>query len=308
MRRFFLTLALLQALGVAGLAATYSLQIGDVKWTGGPGGYSCFSSTAYPNTIAFTITKLTSGTTTYAVAAGRSTTTGTYSRQMAYGANRINYQLYTGSSMAYVLEAPPAANASQVISGSSSAKTGQVLPLTCTWYVPPNQRVPPGTYTDQIQVRVIRTYSDNGAPQDTRTITLSVVVLSGASLSLVASGSPFDSGSLSQTLNFGTLRQGLKQGCDLLILKNTACRVTFSSANLGALKNASASTDNSVAYACQVDGGLLDLTQPATVTLPTGVSTSQDGTRLPVAVTIGDPSAASAGDYRDDITITATAL
>src|SRR5512140_2656830 len=112
----FLGLLLSGALTVFA-AADYSLQIGNVTWIGGASGYNSFSATAYPNTVNFTITKLASGNKSYAVTAGPAANSGTYNRRLASGANTLNYQFYTSSALANVLEAPPTANASQVLSG-----------------------------------------------------------------------------------------------------------------------------------------------------------------------------------------------
>jgi len=287
-------------------ANNYSLQIGNVTWSGGPGGYNCFNNTAYPNTVNFTITKRVSGNRSYAVTAGTSANTGTYTRRLASGASTLNYQLYTSSAMANVLEAPPTANSSQVISGNSASPSGTVIPLSFTFYIPPNQLVPPGTYTDQIRVSIFNSFNDQNPPEATASILFTAVVSSSASLCLVPTGSGFNSSSASQTLNFGTLVQGQTKSCDLLVLKNTGCTVTFNSANLGVLKTTPTSTSDQIPYTCTVNGSAINLTQTASLTLPSGVSTTADGTRLPITITIGNLANAAAGDYHDDITVTVT--
>ena len=304
MRKWIPLIGLLLAATKA-FAQNYSLQIGNVIWVGGPSGYNCFNNTAYPNTVNFTITKLANGNKSYAVTAGPSFNTGTYTRRLASGGNTLNYQLYTDSSMSYVLEAPPTANARQVISGNSVAHSGTAMPLSLLFYIPPGQLVPPGTYSDQITMSVFGSYDDNGAPQSTATISYTATVVSCASLCLVRTGSGFDSSSASQTLNFGDLAQGQMMSCDLLVLKNTSCTVSFNSANQGVLKLTPATSDQ-IPYTCTVNGTALDLSTTATLTLPPGVSTSRDGARLPVAVTVGNLGYPSAGDYSDIITITVT--
>ncbi len=295
------------AAGLNVATAQYSLQIGNVTWTGSPGGYNCFSGTAYPNTVDFTITKQQPGRQDYAVAAGPSGNTGSYSRQMASGANRLGYQLYTTSGLNNVLKTPPTASATEVISGSMSHGSGLVIPLSFVLYISPNQLVPPGIYTDQITISVYDSYNDTRAPMATRTITITAVVIPGAALSLVPSGSSFN-GNTSQSLNFGTLTQDKSLGCDLLIRKNTSCNITFSSINSGVMKAIPTPTSDHVPYACTVNGNLLNLATPAQMNLPSGVSPSQDGNRLPINITVGDPANAAAGDYQDQITITVVAL
>ena len=306
MRCFLLGLILFGTMLDAAVAQ-YSLQIGNVAWVGSPGGYSCFSSAEYPNTVNFTITKTEAGNRRYAVTAGPSATTGTYNRQLRSGVSRLNYQLYTTSARSFVLKAPTSATANEVISGSSNAGVGTAIPLSFTFYIPPNQLVLPGTYTDQITVSIYRSYSDTHAPVNTRTITLTVVVVPAAILSLVPSGSGF-SGSTSQNLNFGTLTPGKSLGCDLLVRKNTGCNISFSSLNGGVMRLIPSPTSDAVAYSCTVNGSLLNLATPAQLSLPAGLSPSQEGNRLPIHITIGDPGNAAAGDYQDQITITVVAL
>jgi spore coat protein U-like protein len=305
MRIFILGLVLLGAISARG-DADYTLQIGNAVWTGSPGGYDCFSGTAYPNTINFTITKQKPGNRPFAVAAGPSATTGSYSRQMASGGSRLNYQLYTTSSLNYVLKTPPSAIASEIITGRPDYPQQTVIPLSFTLYIPPGQLVAAGGYTDQITFSVYRTYDDTSAPQDTRTVSITAVVASGASLAVVPTGSGFSS-SASQTLNFGTLTSGRSLGCDLLVRKNTGCNLTFSSSNGGVMRLLSELTSDQVSYSITVNGSPLSLASTANLTLPGGVSPSQDGNRLPVSITIGDVGSAAAGNYRDEITITVVA-
>ena len=306
MRHFIFSLFLLSIVSDAA-DAQYSLQIGNVNWTGSPGGYNCFSSTEYPNTVNFTITKTENGKRAYAVTAGPSANTGNYTRQLASGPNRLDYQLYTTSARNFVLKAPTVATAGEVISGSSNAKSGTVFPLSFTLYIPPSQLVLPGTYTDQVSIRIYQSYNDTGVLMDSRTITITAVVIPGAALSLVPTGSGF-SASTSQNLNFGNLALGQNQGCDLLVRKNTGCNITFSSLNGGVMKIIPTPTADQVPYACTVNGSLLNLATTAQMNLPSGVSPSQDGNRLPINITIGDPADASAGDYQDQIIITVVAL
>ncbi len=306
MRAFILGLFLLGA-ALACRAADYTLQLGNIAWTGGPGGYDCFSGTVYPNTVDFVISKQTPGNQRFAVATGPSATSGGYNRQMASGASRLNYQLYVTSALTYVLKAPPTATASEIITGRPDHPQQTVIPLSFTLYIPPSQLVPPGTYTDQITVSIYRTYDDTSAPQDTRTITVTAVVAAAVALAVVPSGSSFSS-SASQSLNFGTLTTGRSLGCDLLVRKNTGCNISFSSRNGGVMKLMSSPETDQVPYTCTVNGSLLNLASPAQISLPSGVSLSQDGSRLPVEVTIGSVGGATAGNYQDEITITVIAF
>lgn len=304
MRKIILALIWL-TFALPATAAQFTLQIGNITWSGSPGGYQCFNNTAYPNTINFTLTKTVNGSRTYAVTAGTSATSGSYNRQLASGGNRLNYQLYTSSAMSYVLQAPNTATANNVLSGNATGGNGQVIPRSFILFVPTGQGVPPGTYTDTVLIGVRSRYN-SGTVLTSKTITITVVVPATAVLSIIPTGGGFSS-STSQTLNFGQLANAQVRSCDLLIKKNTACTVAFTSANLGVLKMIPTPTTDQVPYAFKVNGITLNLSSSANVILPTGVSPAPDGTRLPVVVTMGDPSGATAGNYQDQITITVTA-
>ena len=286
-------------------AQTYTLQIGNISWSGSPGGYNCFSSTAYPNTINFTITHNQSGAATYAVTAGISTSSGSYNRQLASGGYRLNYQLYTTSAITYVLQAPMTATPNNVISGSNSTKN-TVIPLSFTFFVPPGQAVPPGTYTDTVTIGIYSAYNSL-SPMTTQTITISVVVAAAAAVSIVPTGGPFNSANPQLTLNFGTLSVGQIQSCDVLIKQNNNCTVFYSSANNGVLKEIPIPTTDAIPYTCVAGGLTLDLSHPGSVPLPPGLSPAPDGNRYSVTITIGNLSNPSAGTYQDQITLTVQA-
>jgi spore coat protein U-like protein len=305
----------LRIIGIGGLllgalnsmAANYSLQISDVTWMGSPGGYDCFTGAAYPNTVNFTITKTANGRKDYALTAGTSANTGSYTRQLSSGGSRLNYQLFTTSGMNYNLKAPPSAQANEVLSGSVPGPGGQVIPLSFVFFIPPGQVVPPGTYTDQVTISIYDAYDSVGSPQATRTITISAVVVAGAAMSIVPTGGPFNSSRPQYTLNFGTLSTGQQQSCDVLIKQNNNCTLYYSSANRGVLQQVPVPTTDQIPYSCMVAGAMLDLSQAGSLSLPPGISPGSDGARYPVNITIGNVGNASAGTYEDQITITVQA-
>ena len=288
-------------------AATYSLQISDVTWMGSPGGYDCFTSAAYPNTVNFTITKIANGRKGYAVTAGPSANTGSYTRKLRSGGSRLNYQLYTTSGMNYALKAPPTAMANEVLSGSVPGAGGQVIPLSFVFFIPPGQVVPPGTYTDRITISIYDAYNSVGSPQATKIITIRAGVVAGAAMSIVPTGAPFNASRPQYTLNFGMLSTGQRQSCDVLIKQNNNCTVYYSSANRGVLKQVPIPTTDQIPYSCMAAGSMLDLSQAGRISLPPGISPGPDGARYPVSITIGNVGNATAGTYEDQITITVQA-
>ncbi len=296
--------ALMLAAGIAcASAASYTLQIGNVVWHGSAGGYACFSSTAYPNTINFSLTKQGRGRANYAVTAGPSQNTGTYTRKLRSGGNYLNYTLYTTSAMTYELKAPPTANANEVISGSLSGKSGQVVPLAFVFFIPAGQVVPPGTYTDSVTFQIYPAYNSTGSPYDYATVTFSVVVAATAAVSIVPTGNPFNNSAPQLTLDFGTLQTGAAKSCDLLIKQNNNCTVYYSSANNGVLKQTASSSSDQIPYSVSSSGINIDLSHATSIALPAGVSPQPDGNRYPLTVTIGTMGNPEAGTYQDQITI-----
>ncbi|MCX8107712.1 MAG: spore coat U domain-containing protein [Verrucomicrobiae bacterium] len=300
-RIIFLSVAWL--LEIQSAVAAYSLQVGNVLWTRSPGGYVCFTDSVYPNTVRFTITKLKPGQEDYAVAAGPSGTTGTYNRQLSSGTSRLSYQLYVDASLRNTWKAPPMATASEVISGWAPGNAGQVIPLSFILFVPAGQIVEPGRYTDHVTISVYQAYNDPAPPVDTRTITITVVVLPGSALSIVPTGGTF-SPNTRHRLDLGTLSTGKSLGCDVLVRKNTSCDVMFTSVNRGVLRMADGSGDDFVPYTFVVNGNKIGLATPARITLSGGVTQSPDGVRVPVQVTVGDIENPAAGNYHDEVVVT----
>ena len=303
----FITGLFLCASLLGATAANYTIQIGNVNWIGSAGGYACFSGTAYPNTVNFTITKAAAGRQNYAVTAGPSKNTGNYTRQLSSGGNSLNYALYTTSAMTYQLKAPTTAIANEVISGSIAGQASQVVPLSYIFYVTPGQVVPPGTYTDQITFSVYPAYNSTGTPDATQTITLTVVVAAGAAISIVPTGRSFDSSAPQLTLDFGALQAGQTRSCDVLIKQNNNCTVNYSSANNGVLKQIPTPTADQIPYTLSASGLNIVLTQPGSILLPSGISPQPDGNRYPISITIGTLGNPAAGTYQDQITITVVA-
>jgi hypothetical protein len=295
----------LAAMGCAG--ADYSLQISDVTWIGSPGGYDCFSSAAYPNTVDFTITKNATGRKSYAVTAGPSMNTGSYTRRLRSGSMSLDYQIYTTSTMNYIMKAPLAAQPNEVLSGSVPGKGGQVVPLSFVFFIPPGQVVAPGNYTDQVTFSIYDAYNSINAPQVTKIVTLRVAVAASAAMSIVPTGGSFNSSRPQYTLNFGALSTGQRQSCDVLIKQNNNCTVFYSSANRGVLKQVPVPSSDQIPYTCSAAGSLIDLSQPGNIGLPGGISPGSDGARYPIEITIGNIDGASAGNYEDQITLTVQA-
>lgn len=117
-------------------------------------------------------------------------------------------------------------------------------------------------------------------------------------LSLVSSGAPFDLGSTSKTMNFGTLSSGQQMDFDLVIKTNAGYRVRLESQNRGKL----IFRTSSVPYTLSLGGGVVALDGEVIVAQGGGVS-GNNGYRLPGRITISALGDAQAGTYTDAVTI-----
>jgi hypothetical protein len=165
-----------------------------------------------------------------------------------------------------------------------------------------------GSYDDNFAVRVYEGTFGWHSLEDTDTFNIRYTVSKKIDLSVVNTGSPFDPGATSKTLDFGRLATAKAMSFDLVLKYNAGYQVKLSSENDGALKNATSSYK--IPYALVVNGSLVDLSgsshHPQVVGQGWGASPDA-GKRLPGTVTIGPVnSATQAGSYQDVITITVT--
>ena len=109
------------------------------------------------------------------------------------------------------------------------------------------------------------------------------------------------------TLDFGALQTGLTKSCDVLVKQNNNCTVNYSSANNGVLKQIPTPTTDQIPYTFSASGMNIDLTQPGSILLPSGVSPQPNGNRYPIIITIGTLGNPAAGTYQDQITISVVA-
>lgn len=276
----------------------YTLQISDINL----GSYDINNGIVYPAT--FTITKQKMGRANYAVTASVSSNTGTYLRRLSYGSYSLEYHIYTSSDMTYEMKAPPQATRNEVISGWLAGQDEQIVTLTMYIAVPANQLVPPGIYTDTIEIAVYPFYNSPPPPDDARQITISVLVPPFMNLAIVEPGANFTENT-SLTLDFGILSPGKTLGCDLIVIKNCPCKLTISSLNNGTLKH---KTDDQakVSYIFRFSGTPTPLTTPVELLLNNS-TLIPGGQRFPITITIGQFKELEPGEYFDIITITLSA-
>lgn len=168
-----------------------------------------------------------------------------------------------------------------------------------------NAKYPSGTYTDSIPVRLYSGLPFNDAVlEDSRTMSISLVIPPEIALSLVDVGSPFDPSDTYQVMDFGELSTGESLEADLKVLSNSGYRVYMESENKGNLKN---TVENSnIKYDLYLNNKKKNLNKKKKVAEGNN-STPVSGDNYRIEVRIGNVSGAKAGTYTDNITITAEA-
>jgi spore coat protein U-like protein len=94
----------------------------------------------------------------------------------------------------------------------------------------------------------------------------------------------------------------------LRVRSNSGYTVTFESENGGAMKNTDPTDNSTVAYVLEVDGAVVDLSRGRrpSVARNSGM-TDSNGERRGLSFAAGPVGDATAGTYRDNITITVAA-
>lgn len=267
--------------------------------------------------ITFTVTRRNSQACSYVVVFSKSAGTTDYNRRMTAARGALRYQLYKDAALTNTLkDQPDVTSANDAIVGSFSA--GQGLSQTQTFYLQipyslattPSLK-PPGLYVDNLVVSVFGgAIGSLVSPDATAHLGVATTVPRDIELSLVPSGGGFDPNSTAQTLDFGTLAQGMARSLDLRVLSNAGYVVTFSSQNNGNLVlSGSGGQDPStrVPYRVTVNSAAQNLAGSATNPVPVATGwgqTTTSGIVNPVLITIGDVSGKVAGRYSDNITVT----
>jgi spore coat protein U-like protein len=161
-----------------------------------------------------------------------------------------------------------------------------------------------GTYFDTVTVEAVSNNNNVNFGGQT-SATIQCIMPTEIDISLVDTGAAFNLSDTNQVLNFGTLTQGDSQSFDILARSNAGYAIYFSSQNNGKLKHLS--ENESIDYSVIAGGSTINLgssqSTPALIAQATGV-TSEDGARIPIEVTMGNPQSKLQGQYQDLITIT----
>jgi hypothetical protein len=231
-----------------------------------------------------------------------------YNRKLFKGTNTIGYQLYTGNPFTFVVkDIPDATSNTDVLPGSFTAGNKQAV--QSYWAVLGNTAYQAwGIYQDTVSVNLYQgNVNGTYTLAQSQSMSFSYNEPKAIDLSLVPSGAAFDLASTSMNLAFGTLTTGKTLGFDAVMKYNAGYKLSVSSQNAGNMFNSA--TSSKVSYALSANGSAIDLSagpgSPAQVSTGGGVSPAA-GTRIPIAVTIGDISKSLAGNYSDFLTLVVT--
>lgn len=224
------------------------------------------------------------------------------SRSLQSGPSLFPVQFYKDSSNTQILKSEFEASASDVLTGSFSGNLHQARSeFFINLNLNENRLVSFGNYAQSYTLKLFEGPFGQGILRDQKIILVSYLQTRFTELSLVPIGSAFIQSSLSQSLDFGPLKEGSTRGFDIVMLHNAGYSISISSLNDGKLKHET--KNNYVLYDLTIDGSPVSISYLASIIkIGNGIS-SPNGTRLPVFVKIGDVSKATAGTYTDVITI-----
>lgn len=233
-----------------------------------------------------------------------------YATNLANG-NKIYYNLYKNAGGTQILKNPSDITSDNEVLMGQIAKD-QKLDLTYYFSVSPytSSSLPrAGTYVDYVQVQA---YSGKwwaiNSYEGYKNLAVQIIVPKLSAISLVDTGASFDPSDTSQVLDFGELEQNEQMSFDLMVVSNAGYNVTFSSNNLGVLKNTTVTTgNNTIQYELYVNNTQRSLSAPSVVASGSG-TTPSSGNRIPVRVKIKNVDNKEPGTYTDYITITTTTI
>lgn len=219
----------------------------------------------------------------------------------------LRYELYKDASGSERLRPVGGATENEVFSGVvPGGRSGIALQFVVI--LPPEQLVPPGHYSDEIEFALYEGSLGSGVLRDRRRVRLTASVPSIAAISF-AEGGAFDPHQNTYALNFGDLRAGDRRVVQLKVRANGGYRLRLGSKNRGSLRHVDAGDDSVVSYVLTVDGIPVDLARGP------DVEVAANGDLVPAAgrshlleFSVGEIGNATAGVYRDVIDVTVLGL
>lgn len=169
--------------------------------------------------------------------------------------------------------------------------------------VPAGQVQPQGSYTGEVNLRVIAQGAD--VPLSAPVTTLAAEVPGRAQMALSGSSTRAARGMAPPAIDFGELQTGEVGRVFVHVWSNSSVRVTMSSDNRGRMLHVDNASLTPVAYTAAFDGQPISLQAPVTVQRTPPATAA--GAAYELALTVGDVSGRFAGLYRDRITVSVEA-
>lgn len=290
-------------------AMACSLTVADVTstvWTGNRGqGYDVFDPQRRAQAVTFRV-RSHNGSCSFFATVAPVAEAGTGVGRLQGGQGRLRYEVSKDASGSRPLKPLGLATNDETFTGSGSA-SGSMTSFQFAFSIPPGQVVPPGHYSDDLEIAAYEGTLANPILRDRRRVKVNVPVPAVAELSF-SEGGGFDPNSGSFTVNFNNLRAGMRSVVRLKARSNAGYRITFQSEN-GGLRNINPTDDSLVHYETSIDGSSVTLSRGAlTQAILNSGMTDMSGQQHVIDFTIGDIGSATAGDYIDTINLSVFTL
>lgn len=217
-----------------------------------------------------------------------------------YG-DHLRYELYDSVQHKIRLTGPPTASTQNILEGYLN-KTQPLRSLRYYFFVPFDQDVPSGDYSDSIEISIYEGNTSQYTLRDTRRVTYTVTVPANISISIQSSvgiGETAD-------LNFGTLQIGESRSFSIDVVANTPYDLSIESENNGVLTQDTTRAPNTIPYALQYKGRHIDLSRRTYLSYPQRKHTTEVITHKFNAI-IGEFDFVLWGEYQDNLVLTVTA-
>jgi spore coat protein U-like protein len=310
MRKLFVSAAAFAALcAVRAEACDAIIASSPIVFLGNGSGYESFDPARRTQAVQLRVRKTSSAACTVFVTASASGTVEPF-RQLAAGANRLNYNLYLNATRTLVWKDITPRSTTNAFVRSFAAGPGETT-FTYFFDIPPQQVVRPtaasGFYLQEVTFSLY-TAATGGTPVASVPVIHQTAV--PAAIEVSFGGSPFTGTPGPQTMAFGNLSAGQVQTLAMLVRGNNGFDVRMSTPTArmpvgsAAMKFDPPAADASeVPYTLSVSGTPADLSGAVPV-VSTNELTSLMGAALPIQVTIGNFGLATAGNYKDVVNIT----
>lgn len=217
-----------------------------------------------------------------------------------YG-DQLRYELYDTVQHKNRLTGPPSTSTQNILEGYFG-KSQPLQGLRYYFFVPFDQEVPSGEYSDSIDISVYEGTTGQYILRDTKQVTYTVTVPANISISIHSSPGIGETADL----NFGTLQIGESRSFSIDVVANTPYDMSIESENNGVLSQDTTRVPNTISYALQYQGRAIDLSRRIYLPYPQRKHSTEVNTHEFNAI-IGEFDFVLWGEYRDNLVVTITA-